>query len=60
MVLDGLDILSRWCLVAAIAGLGVKTSLKTLFTIGYQPLVIVLAETIFIALWVLIGVQLTK
>lgn len=60
MVLDGLDILSRWCLVAAIAGLGVKTSLKTLFTIGYQPLVMVLAETVFIALWVLIGVQLTK
>lgn len=58
IVLDGLGQLSRWCLVAAIAGLGIKTSLKALFTIGYQPLVMVLAETIFIALWVLIGVQL--
>jgi uncharacterized integral membrane protein (TIGR00698 family) len=58
MVLEGFDSLSSWCLVAAIAGLGIKTSLKALFTIGYQSLVMVLSETIFIALWVLIGVQL--
>ncbi|MDX1594959.1 MAG: putative sulfate exporter family transporter [Gammaproteobacteria bacterium] len=57
-VLEGLDALSRWCLLAAIAGLGIKTSLESLFTIGYQPVVMVLSETVFIALWVLIGVQL--
>jgi len=60
IVLDGLGELSRWCLVAAIAGLGIKTSLKALFTIGYQPLVMILSETIFIALWVLVGIQLIR
>lgn len=60
MVLEGFDELSRWCLVATIAGLGVKTSLKALFTIGYQPMIMIFAETVFIALWVLIGVQLIK
>jgi uncharacterized membrane protein YadS len=58
LVLDGLGELSKWCLVSAIAGLGVKTSLKAVFTIGYQPVIMILSETVFIALWVLIGVQL--
>ena len=57
IVLEGLNELSGWLLVTAIAALGIKTSLKALFTIGYQPLVLVLSETVFIALWVLIGVQ---
>jgi len=56
IVLEGMGELSRWCLVAAIAGLGIKTSLKSLFTIGYQPLVMILSETLFIGAWVLIGV----
>ena len=50
ILLDLLDGLSQWCLVAAIAGLGIKTSLKALFTIGYQPVV-----TLFIGTWVLVG-----
>ena len=58
LVLEALNELSGWFLVAAIAGLGIKTSLKALFTIGYQPLVLVLSETVFIAFWVLMGVQL--
>ncbi len=58
VVLDGLDVVSRWCLLAAIVGLGIKTSLESLFTIGYQPVVMVLAETAFLALWVLVGVHL--
>lgn len=60
IVLDGIGEFSRWCLVSAIAGLGIKTSLKALTTIGYQPIVMVLSETIFIAVWVLIGVQLIQ
>ncbi len=51
---------SRWCLVTAIAALGIKTSLKELFTIGYQPVVMVLAETAFIAAWILGGVVLLR
>lgn len=50
--------LSRWCLVTAIAALGIKTSLKAMMTIGYQPVVVVLMETVFIAVWVLGGTWL--
>ena len=57
-ILEGAGDLSRWCLVAAIAGLGIKTSLKALFTIGYQPMVLILAETAFIGIWVLGGLLL--
>jgi len=54
---QGVVDVSRWCLVTAIAALGVKTSFKAMLTIGYQPVALVLAETIFIAGWVLLGTQ---
>ncbi|MBD3766309.1 MAG: putative sulfate exporter family transporter [Rhodobacterales bacterium] len=41
---------SRWLLVAAIAALGIKTSLQALFTLGPANPAIVLAETLFLAL----------
>ena len=50
--------LSQWCLVTAIAALGIKTSLKSMMTIGYQPVVVLLMETVFIAVWVLGGIWL--
>lgn len=53
-----LESASRWCLVAAVTAIGIKTSLKALFTIGYQPIIMVLSETIFIAAWVLGGLIL--
>lgn len=52
---QGIVDVSRWCLVTAIAALGVKTSFKAMMTIGYRPVVLILAETIFIAGWVLLG-----
>ncbi|MZR22962.1 putative sulfate exporter family transporter, partial [Sneathiella chungangensis] len=45
--------LSSWCLVTAIAALGIKTSLKDMLTIGYQPMLLITLETLFIAAWVL-------
>lgn len=39
---------SRWCLVTAIAALGMKTSLRSLFEVGLRPVVLILAETVFI------------
>ena len=46
--------ISRWCLVIAIAALGMKTSLKALAEVCHRALtVIVVAETIFLALLVL-------
>jgi len=60
VVPDGLHTLLvellRWCLVTAIAALGIKTALKAMMTIGFQPLAVVLLETVFIAAWVLGGV----
>ena len=44
---------SRWCLVIAIAALGMKTSLKALAEVGHRALILIVAETTFLALLVL-------
>ncbi|MEK7345385.1 MAG: putative sulfate exporter family transporter [Pseudomonadota bacterium] len=44
---------SRWCLVAAIAGIGMKTQLKELASVGLKPVLLMLGETIFLAALVL-------
>jgi len=48
---------SQWCLVAAIAALGMKASLRELATVGWRPLSIVIAETAFLALLVVAGIR---
>ena len=45
---------SRWCLVAAIAAIGMKTQLKELSTVGIKPFVLMVGETIFLAVLVLL------
>ena len=40
---------SRWCLVAAIAGIGMKTQLKDLATVGFKPVALMIGETVFLA-----------
>jgi uncharacterized integral membrane protein (TIGR00698 family) len=40
---------SRWCLVAAIAGIGMKTQLKELATVGLKPVALMIGETVFLA-----------
>jgi uncharacterized integral membrane protein (TIGR00698 family) len=44
---------SGWFLVAAIAGIGMKTQLRELITVGLKPVVLMVGETVFIALLVL-------
>jgi uncharacterized integral membrane protein (TIGR00698 family) len=46
---------SRWCLVAAIAAAGVKTSFEELLKLGWQPVLMLVAETVFIAAFVAAG-----
>jgi uncharacterized integral membrane protein (TIGR00698 family) len=41
--------LSRWLLVAAIAGIGMKTQLKELVTVGIKPVALMIGETVFLA-----------
>ena len=45
--------LSRWCLVAAIAGIGMKTQLKELATVGMKPVLLMVGETVFLVALVL-------
>lgn len=44
---------SRWCLVIAIAAAGIKTSLGELAKLGWQPVVMLVTETLAIALFML-------
>ncbi|MDV7341786.1 putative sulfate exporter family transporter [Terasakiella sp. A23] len=48
---------SGWFLVTAIAALGIKTSLKSLVEVGFGPVALMILETAFIAIWVLLGIQ---
>lgn len=41
--------LSRWCLVIAIAAIGLKTRLQELMTVGMKPILLMLGETVFLA-----------
>ena len=41
---------SRWFLVASIAGIGMKTQLKELVTVGLKPVLLMVGETLFLAL----------
>lgn len=45
--------LSRWCLVAAIAGLGIKTSFQKLAVVGWKPVFLMVAETLFLLFFVM-------
>ena len=51
--LDVLKGVSRWCLVTAIAALGMKTSLKSMAAVGWRPIALMVAETVFLAAIVL-------
>jgi uncharacterized integral membrane protein (TIGR00698 family) len=45
--------LSRWCLVAAIAAIGMKTSFRAITTVGIKPVTLIVAETVFLVAVVL-------
>ena len=46
--------ISRWCLIASIAGIGMKTHLKELATVGFKPVALMVGETAFLALLALL------
>ncbi len=49
---ESLTDLSRVCLVMAIAGLGMKTSLKEISKVGWPIVGLIVSETVFIALFI--------
>ncbi len=59
-VRDGLNAVSRACLVVAIAALGMKTSFMQLARAGWRPLVLILVETGWLAALVLAGALLLR
>lgn len=54
-VTHGLQEASRWCLIVAIAALGTKTSLGDIARVGWKPIALIIGETLFVGLVVLIG-----
>lgn len=52
-VLAVIKTVSRWCLVTAIAALGMKTSLKAMADVGGRAIALIVAETVFLAILVL-------
>lgn len=58
-VQQGLQVSSRWLLVAAIAALGVKTSLKAMVALGPRHIGVVVAETVFLATLAIVITLLT-
>ena len=44
---------SQWCLVTSIAAIGMKTQLRQLSTVGIKPIILMVGETVFLALLVL-------
>lgn len=50
---DWIATVSQWCLVTAIAALGMKTSFRELAVVGWRPVALMVGETAFLALLVL-------
>lgn len=59
-VTEAFSHLSRWCLVVAIAALGVKTSLQQLAQLGWRPVLMLATETAFLAALILGGLLLLR
>ncbi len=50
---EGMSTLSRWCLVTAIAALGIKTSFQKLAVVGWKPVILMALETVLLLVVVL-------
>jgi len=57
-VVNIIQTLSSWFLVLAIAAIGVKTSLKQIVAVGWRPVFLLTAETVFFACLILAGILL--
>ena len=57
LVADVAADLSRWCLLVAIAAVGIKTSLARMLEVGPNAIALLVLETVFLGAWVLIGLN---
>ncbi len=51
---------SRWCLVIAISAIGLKTRMQEVMTVGVRPILVMVGETLFLAVLVLGVLWLTR
>ncbi|MFP6777250.1 MAG: putative sulfate exporter family transporter [Alphaproteobacteria bacterium] len=58
ILLEAIVTVSRWCLVIAIAGLGMKSSFQEMAVLGWRPVALVFGETLFLAGLVLIALSI--
>jgi len=49
--------ISGWALLTAIAAVGMKTSLRRILDVGGQAVALIVAETVFLAAFILIGLS---
>ena len=52
--------LSGWALVTSISALGIKTSFEKIAELGWRPVALMVAETLFVAVWMMIVVVLMR
>ena len=57
VAVEGFTDLSRWCLVAAIAALGVKTSFQKLAVVAWKPVILMVVETLFLLVLVTLCIK---
>lgn len=55
---DAMTPVSSWCLLTAVAALGVKTSLKALTEVGPAPVGVMVLQTVLLAVFVIGGITL--
>jgi uncharacterized membrane protein YadS len=48
-VAEGGSRLSQWCLVTAMVGIGMKTHLKDIVSVGWKPVALMCAQTLLLA-----------
>lgn len=58
MVADWAGALSRWALLIAIAAVGIKTSLARMLEVGSGAIVLMVAETVFLGVFIVAGLHL--
>lgn len=51
-------VISRWCLLIAIAAVGIKTSLARMLEVGGGAIALLVIETMFLGAWILVGLKL--
>jgi len=59
-VTDTMSNISRQCMITAIAAIGLKTDLKSFLELGRMPVIILVAETIWLAAFVIICILLLR